>query len=55
MAFDPLLCPGCMQHYLDQPMLFGAAASVGIEHGKSTGQMLREYFAAFHARGHRDG
>ncbi|HEV2452004.1 MAG TPA: hypothetical protein VGS62_08760 [Streptosporangiaceae bacterium] len=41
-----------MAYVAAQPHLAGAAASVGISHGKSTGQMLREHLARFHERGH---
>lgn len=47
-------CPQCMDYAMDQPHLVGACASVGIEKGKSTQQMLAEYLAAYHARGHRE-
>lgn len=48
-------CAPCMAHYYDpvNVHLAGACASVGIEHGKSTQQMLFEYLAAFHVRGHK--
>lgn len=32
--------------------LIGACASVGIEHGKSTDQMLLEWLTDYHRRGH---
>jgi hypothetical protein len=35
-------------------MMVEAFASVGIEHGKSSGQMAKEFYAVFHKRGHRD-
>ena len=46
--------PACVEcfDYLSQSGMIEAAASVGIEHGKSTGQMLREVVDAFHARRH---
>jgi hypothetical protein len=47
---DILDCPKCMAHF--DYGLVGACASVGIEHGKSTRQMLLEYLAAYHTRGH---
>lgn len=31
-----------------------AAASVGIEHGKSGAQVIREYLAGYHARRHAE-
>ena len=46
-------CGDCMAHWDANPHLTAACASVGIEHGKSTAQMLREYFAGFHQRGHQ--
>lgn len=46
-------CPECFD-YLAQPGMIEAAASVGIEHGKSTGLMLREVTDDFHARGHQE-
>ena len=45
------LCVKCSEWM----MRFGlgeACASVGIEHGKSTGQMMRDVVNAFHARRH---
>lgn len=48
------LCDKCAAH-LDghgHAMLF-AFDSVGIEHGKSAGQMAYEYFSAYHAHGHK--
>lgn len=45
-------CADCEQHALAEPMLAGACASVGIEHGKSTAQMVRLYLAGYHERGH---
>lgn len=51
---DPLDCPDCHQHCLDDPFLVSAAASVGISHGTDTNTTLRRYLAAFHRRGHRD-
>ena len=51
---DVMECGGCMGYLNSQPHMAGACASVGIERGKSTGQMLREYLEAFHERGHRE-
>ena len=45
-------CPECFD-YMHQPGMIEAAASAGIEHGKSTGLMLREVVDHFHAQGHR--
>lgn len=54
---DPPLwesCPECMEHYIRQPGLAHAFASVGIEHGKSSYQMAESYFTDFHARKHEE-
>ena len=45
-------CPECFD-YMHQPGMIEAAASVGIERGKSTGLMLREVTDAFHEAGHK--
>lgn len=45
-------CPDCLEHYVDRPHLVEACASVGIEHGKSTAEMLAGYFRDYHERGH---
>lgn len=51
---DILNCRECEAEYMRCPeTLIAACASVGIEHGKSTTQMLREYLAAHHLGGHR--
>lgn len=47
-------CPECVKHYMRQPFLMEAFASVGISQGKSTKQMASEYFTAFHKRGHKE-
>jgi hypothetical protein len=44
-------CNDCLAYWT--PELTNACASAGIEHGKSTYQMIREYLAAHHERGHR--
>lgn len=54
MATDLRDCPKCMDHYLSNPFLVGACASVGIEHGVSTETMLARYLSVFHRNGHRD-
>lgn len=41
--------------YMSTPFLWEACASVGIEHGKSGDQMLRETVEAFHDGGHKAG
>ena len=46
-------CGKCLEHWHSEPHLVHAFASVGIEHGKSTGEMAADYFASFHARKHR--
>ena len=51
---DVMECGGCVKYLNSQPHLAGACASVGIERGRSTGQMLREYLEAFHGRGHQE-
>jgi hypothetical protein len=45
-------CPECMDHVDNHPYLVGACASVGIERGKSTAQMFREYIVNYHFGGH---
>lgn len=45
-------CEECFD-YIHTPGLLEACASVGIEHGKSTGLMLREFIDAYHARRHQ--
>lgn len=44
-------CPECFEA-MHEPGLIEACASVGIEHGKSTWLMMKEYIDAFHARHH---
>lgn len=46
-------CGDCVAYWDANPYLTAACASVGIEHGKSTYQMIREYLAGYHERGHR--
>lgn len=41
-------CLRCQALMDNNPHLLGAAASVGIEHGKSTGQVIIEYLAWKH-------
>lgn len=52
---DRVGIPCCMECFdeMNTPGLIEACASVGIEHGKSTGLMMREYIDSFHARRHR--
>ncbi len=50
------VCSECVAHVMEvdrNGALRGAAASVGIEHGMSTDQMLSEFAQAYHARGHK--
>jgi len=47
-------CDKCREYADSEPMLLHAFASVGIEHGKSSGQMAEEYFAEFHRSGHNE-
>ncbi len=47
------ICQECSD-YMNEPRLIEACASVGIEKGKSTGQLLRETVNAFHARKHEE-
>jgi hypothetical protein len=47
-------CDLCAEALLE-PGLVESCASVGIEHGKSAGLMLREYINQFHAGGHHRG
>lgn len=50
---DPIACHECRAYYLaDRDTLVAACASVGIEYGKSTGWMLRDYLTAYHDAGH---
>ena len=46
-------CDKCREYYFANPMLIGAFASVGIEHGKSTWEMAESYFAEFHKNKHK--
>ena len=52
--FDWRECGDCLGYASAQPMLAEAFASVGIEYGRSTAQMARDFFAAFHGRGHQE-
>jgi hypothetical protein len=52
--FDPQECGDCQMYRFSQPGLVEACASVGIEHGKSAGQMLRDYLTAYHENGHEE-
>jgi len=43
-------CPDCAA--VMSPSLIGACASVGIEHGMSTFDVVRSYLNGYHERGH---
>lgn len=45
-------CDKCMEYFM-QPGFIEACASVGIEHGKSTGQMAFDTTNHYHATGHK--
>jgi hypothetical protein len=45
-------CQPCLDYYRDRPHLTGACASVGIEHGLSTEQVVASVLRDFHRRGH---
>ena len=47
-------CSECRAFLDSNPHLIGAAASVGIEHGKSTSQVIMEYLQVYHMRGHQE-
>lgn len=48
--------PACVECFrkMATPGLAEACASVGIEHGKSTGLMMRDYINTFHANRHTE-
>lgn len=47
-------CERCAEHWdANGWSIIGACASVGIEHGKSTWQMAKDYFEGYHRRGHK--
>lgn len=50
----PKHCQKCLAHFAANPFIVEAFASVGIEHGKSSGQMAQEFYATFHKNKHRD-
>ena len=47
-----IVCPDCAA-YAGTAHMVAACASVGIEHGKTTGQMLTEIVESYHRRGHK--
>jgi hypothetical protein len=53
---DKLGYPTCIECFekMREPGLVEACASVGIERGKSTGLMLKEYLDHYHAQRHED-
>ena len=46
-------CGVCFDKFMD-PGVTAACASVGIEHGRSTAAMLREYIDRYHERRHEE-
>ena len=53
-VMDVMDCRGCLLFLESRPHLVGAAASVGIRHGKDTDQVVREYLMAYHGRAHQE-
>ena len=51
--YNPNDCGACMEYAIGTPGLAEAAASVGIEHGRTPGETLRIHLAAFHRAGHQ--
>jgi hypothetical protein len=48
-------CPACWELLMQQGFaLVEAFASVAIAQGRSSADMARSYFAAYHRRGHRE-
>jgi hypothetical protein len=47
-------CFGCLDHWQKEPYLQAAFAEVGMENGKSMGQMAQLYFRQFHDGEHPD-
>lgn len=54
---DDRVAPDCRRchDYISNPGMVHAAASVGIEHGKSTDEMLMIAAEQYHASNHREG
>lgn len=48
--------PACVECFetMMSPGLVEACASVGIENGKSTGLLMKEFLDLYHARRHKD-
>lgn len=54
-AYDDIVhCEPCQVKMRTTPNLRGAAASVGIEHGMSTAQVMVSFIYNFHKAGHID-
>lgn len=52
---DAIACAACRAFYTDNhDPLLAACATVGIEHGLTTGRALRLYLAGYHDAGHRE-
>lgn len=47
-------CADCYAHYLSNPHIVSACASVGISHNRSTAELLTIFYRKFHADGHRE-
>lgn len=47
-------CFQCQEHFFERPEIMQACASVGIEHGKDTGELFRTYMATYHLGRHRE-
>jgi hypothetical protein len=52
--FDWRDCEKCLALYMGEPEMTMAAASVGLSVGRSTTRVVADYFAVYHARGHKD-
>lgn len=50
----PTKCGKCLEYYFSNPYLVEACASVGIEKGKTTEEMLVEYLAQYHNDRHKE-
>lgn len=49
-VIDLIKCDKCLAHFFESPGMVEACASVGIEHGKSSGQMLQEFYEVHHKK-----
>lgn len=54
LVAEKVKCGKCLQYAYSQPFLLEACASVGIEHGKSSGQMIVDYLDYYHKSRHRE-